>query len=149
MINEETILDEQKFPYIYMSLEERNQYLNIIRNCKDICDSENKVNDISKCEIIGMRLIKEDNDIIFNGMLKIGNENRTIEGRIFFDKNRIFVDSLITRVGMEKEHKIYTVLDEFKLEDTKIIRRSQYNYNMKSIYDIIDNDDDMKGRLKK
>lgn len=149
MINEEIILDEQKFPYIYMSLEERNQYLNIIRNCKDICDSENKVNDISKCEIIGMRLIKEDNDIIFNGMLKIGNENRTIEGRIFFDKNRIFVDSLITRVGMETEHKIYTVLDEFKLEDTKIIRRSQYNYNMKSIYDIIDNDDDMKGRLKK
>jgi len=39
----DVILDEQKFPYEGMNIEERNCYLNIIRNCKDICDSQYKV----------------------------------------------------------------------------------------------------------
>ena len=32
------ILDEQNFPCENMSKDERNYYLNILRNCKDICD---------------------------------------------------------------------------------------------------------------
>lgn len=46
------ILDEQDFPYENMTLDERNYYLDIIKNCKDICDTDNKADGISTCEII-------------------------------------------------------------------------------------------------
>ena len=58
------ILDEQRFPCENMSKEERNYYLNILRNCKDICDSDNKVNGIGKCEILETKLVKKEEFII-------------------------------------------------------------------------------------
>lgn len=141
------ILDEQKFPYEGMSLEERNYYLNIIKNCKDISDTENKVGKISKCEILRLYFKKQDGIVNINGSLCIGNENRCINADIFFEKDSIVVDMLITRLCVQTEHKEYRVLDEFKLENDILKRRSQYNYNMKSIFDNIENEE-MKGRLK-
>lgn len=147
----EVILDEQKFPYLWMTLEERNHYLNIIRNCKDICDTENKVDGVSNCELLQLSLKKENNIVSFNGFLTIGTdkvrENRTIEGDLFFDKKSAFVDYKITRLCIQDEHKEYRVLDEFKLEKDTLKRRSMYNYNMKSIYDTIENEE-MKGKLR-
>lgn len=146
--NIELILDEQIFPYEGMSLEERNYYLNIIRNCKDICDSENKVNLISKCEIVGLYFKKKDNNKInVNGSLKIGNENRCIDADIYVEKDSIIVDMLINRLCTKDTNKEYRVLDEFKIENDILKRRSQYNYNMISIFDNIENEE-MKGRLR-
>ena len=71
MIDQElldAILDEHKFPCENMSKEERNYYLNILRNCKDICDSNYKVNGIGKCDILQMRLVKYGNSILVEGL---------------------------------------------------------------------------------
>lgn len=147
----EAILDEQWFPYLGMTLEERNYYLNIIRHCKDICDTENKVDNVSKCELIELHLKKNNNVVSFNGSLTIGTdnlrENRTIEGDLFLEKDSVIVDYEIIRLCIKDEPKKYRVLDEFKIVKDKLQRRSMYNYNMKSIYDTIENEE-MKGKLR-
>ena len=142
----EELLNEQKFPCENMSKEERNYYLNILRNCKDICDSDNKVNGIGKCEILETKLVKKEEFITFNGTMFISNENRSISGFIFIKEDSVIVDMQVTRY-FDKGHKSYSTLDEFKLKDSKLIRRSQYNYNMDSIIEEIENEE-MKGKLK-
>ena len=140
------ILDEQSFPCENMSKEERNYYLNILRNCKDICDSENKVNNIGKCEILEAKLVKKEEFITFNGTMTISSENRSMSGFIFIKEDSVIVDMQVTRY-FDEGHKSYSTLDEFKLEDNKLVRRSQYNYNMNSIIEEIENEE-MKGKLK-
>ena len=144
--NERLVLEEQRFPGENMSREERNYYLNILRNCKDICDSENKVNNIGKCEILKTRLVKKEEFITFNGIMTISGESRSMSGFIFIKEDSVIVDMQVTRY-FDEGHKSYSTLDEFKLKDNKLIRRSQYNYNMDSIIEEIENEE-MKGKLK-
>lgn len=145
--NIDRIFDEQRFSYTGMSLEERNYYVNIINNCKDICDSENKVGNESKCDLIELHLKKENNIVSINGSLVLGSECRCIEADMFINDNNIIVDMLITRLGNQTEHKKYRVTDEFRVENNTLKRRSYYNYNMQNILDDID-DEEMKGKLK-
>lgn len=142
------LLDEQRFPYIGMSLEERNYFLNIIRNCKDICDTRHSVDGQTKCELVQLSLKKSGSVVNADGSLSIGNENRTIEADIYFEKNGIIVDMLITRLCVEVEHKTYRVLDQFKLKNNKLLRTSSYNYDMKSINTNVDNDE-IRSNLKR
>jgi len=144
--NELLVLEEQRFPCENMSREEKNYYLNILRNCKDICDSDNKVNNIGKCEILQTKLVKKEEFITFNGMMTILGESRSMSGFIFTKEDSIIVDMQVTRY-FDDGHKSYSTLDEFKLENNKLIRRSQYNYNMISVIDEIENEE-MKGKLK-
>lgn len=144
--NEQLVLEEQNFPCENMSKEERNYYLNILRNCKDICDSDNKVNDIGKCDILQTKLVKKEDFITFNGVMTISSENRSMSGFIFIKEDSIIVDMQVTRY-FDEGHKSYSTLDEFKLKDNKLIRRSQYNYNMERIIEEIENEE-MKGKLK-
>lgn len=144
----EAILDEQWFPYENMTLEERNRYLNIIKNCKDICDTDNMVGGVKTCELVELHLKKNLNTVSFNGSLIIGTdkqrENRCIEGELFLkNRNTIIVDYKIIRLNTNDEHKEYRVLDEFKIEKDIVKRRSQYNYDMISLYDEIE-----KGKIK-
>ena len=140
------ILDEQKFPCENMAKEERNYYLNILRNCKDICDSDNKVDSIGKCEILQMKLVKKENFVTANGTMSISSENRSINAIIFQENDSIIVDMQVTRY-FDEGHKAYTVLDQFTIKDNKLVRKSQYNYDMNSTYTEIENEE-MKGRLK-
>ncbi len=143
-----TLIDEKKFPYMGMSMDERNYYLNILRNCKELCDSRYCVSNQKKCEIIEMSLKRQGNHIKANGSLTIGSkiehENRSICADIFIEKDRIIVDMLITRINKNIE---YRILDEFKIKDDVLKRRSQYNFDMLNTYSSIDNEE-MKGRLK-
>lgn len=147
----ETIIDEQYFPYVGMSLEQRNYYLNIIKNCKDVCDSENKIYNHGNGIMVAMSLKKEDAIVKFNGTLTFGpegmHENRCIEGILYLKEKSIIVDYKITRLCVKEEPKEYRVFDEFKLENDVLKRKSLYDYNFKSICDEIDNDE-MKGKLK-
>ena len=145
--NINTILDEQKFPCIGMSVEERNYCLNIISNCKDICNTENKVDNKSKCEIVKMLFRKDDDIVTFDGFLKLGSENRTIKGELYVEKDRIVVYYEITRIGVEIQNANYSVIDEFKLDNDILKRKSKYSYNERSKYEEIDNKI-MKGKLK-
>lgn len=144
------ILEEQKFPYENMSLEERNYYLRVIRNCKEICDTKNKVDNISSCEILEMRLNKKEEMIFFQGSLAVGTdqnrEYRLINGEIYIEENSIKLEYQITRLGNINGRKNYYVLDEFKLEDSILKRISCYSIDDKHISEI--SDETMKGKLK-
>lgn len=131
MNRKQLILDEQYFPYYNMTLEERNFYLKLLRNCKDICSTEQKVNNQDKCEIVEMSLRKNDeNDICARGSLIINGEVRCIDADIFKDDKKIFVDMHVTRLCNESSKKEYRVLDIFEIQSNKLKRTSEYNYDM-------------------
>ena len=130
-----------------MSLDERDFCLEILNNCKDISDSNQKVDGIGKCEILAMSLEKLNGVIKASGLLSISGENRSIEADIFIEDNRIIVDMLVTRLLASDKHIKYRVLDEFKVENGILKRRSQYNYDMENIYDNIENEL-MKGKIR-
>ena len=145
------ILDEQYYPYLFMSKSERDFCLKVLNNCKDINDSNHKINNIGKCQIVEMSFKKENGIIRTTGSLIIGDglkkECRTMEADIYIKKDNIIVDMLITRLNSNDKNRQYRVLDEFKLENDILKRRSQYNYDMKNIYEVVENEE-MKGRLK-
>ena len=131
MNRKQLILDEQYFPYYNMTLEERNFYLKLLRNCKDICSTEQKVNNQDKCEIVEMSLRKNDeNYICARGSLIINGEVRCIDADIFKDDKKIFVDMHVTRLCNESSKKEYRVLDIFEIQSNKLKRTSEYNYDM-------------------
>ena len=141
------VLDEHRFPYENMSLEERNSYLNILKHCKDICDSIYPVNGERKCQLCEIRLKKNNNKISLNGFLNIGLlENRYIDGYIFIEDSNIIVDTHITRLSQNGTFE-YTVFDEFQIVNGKLIRNSYYNSDMKKVTTEID-DEIMKGMIK-
>ncbi len=148
--HEQEILNEQYYRFHDIDKSDGKYYLNIIKHCKDICDTNHVIDGSKICEIVEMSFKKEGNKIKVNGSLTIGDkikENRIIEADMFLDSDKIIVDMLITRLCISDDKKQYRVLDEFSIVDNKLQRRSQYNYDMKSIYTDID-DNEMKGRLK-
>ena len=148
MNRKQLILDEQYFPYYNMTLEERNFYLKLLRNCKDICSTEQKVNNQDKCEIVEMSLKKNDeNDIYAQGSLIINGEVRCIDADIFKDDKKIFVDMHVTRLCNESSKKEYRVLDIFEIQSNKLKRTSKYNYDMKKNINEL-SDEEIKERLK-
>lgn len=148
MNRKQLILDEQYFPYYNMTLEERNFYLKLLRNCKDICSTEQKVNNQDKCEIVEMSLKKNDeNDIYAQGSLIINGEVRCIDADIFKDDKKIFIDMHVTRLCNESSKKEYRVLDIFEIQSNKLKRTSEYNYDMKKNINEL-SDEEIKERLK-
>lgn len=147
----DNILFEQDFNGIGMSIDEVKFYLRVLSNCKDICDSDNKVNGVSKGKILKLSFKKDGDVIKANGPFVIGKdsiyENRWINADIYINEKSIIVDMLVTRICVEGNNKVYRVLDQFEIKDNKLNRRSQYNYDMQSIYTDIE-DEEMKGRLR-
>ena len=147
MTNDERILDEQLFQYQGMSYEERNFYLNdIIKNCKEISNTVNIVDNNSTCQIVEMRFKKNNDEVYFNGSLSIGSENRSVSGIIYEETDSILVDMHITRLCVECDIKEYTVSDEFKIINGNVLRSSLYNASYENTYEIVENDE-VKGKL--
>ncbi len=58
------------------------------------------IDGIKNGKLISMHLKKEDNGIIYmSGFYKISKENRCLEGEIYTYNNKIYIDSIITRLG--------------------------------------------------
>ena len=146
----EVLLDEQKFPCFDMTKKERNMYLNIILHCKDICDTENKVENTGKCKIHQMVLRKKGEAVVFNGILSIGKEDnfesRAINGEMYIDETMILVYMNVERFKNINQRE-YSVVDEFKLENDILIRKTKYHYLEEKIIEEIQNEK-MKGLIK-
>lgn len=148
--NEKDVLNEPYYIFNNIAKEDKKYYLDIIKHCKDICDTNNTVDGSNKCQIVEISMKKTGNQIEISGSITIGDkvkENRTIEGDMFLEKDKIIVDMLVTRLCTSDKLKKYRVMDEFSIIDNRLQRRSRYNYDIKSIYTDID-DNEMKGRLK-
>ncbi len=92
--------------------------LDLIEKTCELNDTVYPINGVSKGSLVSLSLRKESDDIIYiSGFFNIDKENRCIEGEIYIDKNTIYIDSLITRLGDIKsdEKKVYRVLDKFTL----------------------------------
>lgn len=147
MSDVQRLLDEKLFPHEGMSYEEMQFYLNnIIKNCKDICDTVYKVDNKSTCDVVEMKFKKNNKKIDFNGSVSIGSEKRFVDGYIYIEKNDIVVDMHIIRLCVECENKEYRVLDQFKLYNKQLKRKSFYNYNIGSSLEDIE-DEQVKGKL--
>ena len=146
----EILLDEQKFPCFDMTKEERDLYLNIIHHCKDICDTENKVGIYSKCKIHQMVLRRNGGAVMFNGIVSVGkddnSENRTIQGELYVDENMILVYMNVERYN-DIEQRVYSVSDEFKLENDVLKRKTRYDYLNEYIIEEVKSEK-MKGLIK-
>ena len=130
-MNEKNILKERYVNYSNMDKREGDYYLEILNNCKDICDSEQVINGQNKCKIVTATIIKKDAQwLTFNCALTLGDEARTIYGDIYTKKNSVIVDMHVERILAHDERSIYTVLDRFEIKDDKVTRKSYYNYNM-------------------
>lgn len=139
---------EMNFPCINMSTDERDFCLRILNNCKEITDSDNKVNDVGKGTIIHCYFRKDGDVIKANGPFFVGTgnnaENRWLDAEIYITDKSIIVDMLVDII-LTKEK--YRVLDVFTLKKGILNRESQYDYNIDSTNEKII-DEKMKGRLK-
>jgi hypothetical protein len=94
----DVIEDQHSFPGENMLKVERDYYLDILRNCKDISDSDNKVDNTGKCELLRFRLKykgQEKNMVNVDGLLYIGNyptgEGRHINADIYLEEDKVVV----------------------------------------------------------
>lgn len=141
---------EQNFPCRGMSREERQTCLNIIRNCKEISDTDYKIDGQNKCELLQMSFEKKNGEIAINGTISIGDkvkEARCIDGSIYIDTSTILVDMHVVRVCSDTLFNEYFVVDEFKMINGQLVRESYYDYDMKKLRTKIDNNE-IKGKLK-
>ena len=141
---EEKLEMEMKFPCINMSTEERDFCLRILNNCKEITDSEKKVNGVGKGTILHAHFRKDGNVIKANGPFYVDTENRWLSAEIYITEKDITVDMLV-EVILTREQ--YRVVDVFTIKKGELNRESTYDYDFKSRNKkILDNE--MKGRLR-
>ena len=131
------ILSEEFFPYMDMTIEERNFYLNLLLHTKEISDSQNNVSNNSNTsyDIEYLNLVyilgkknKENSLIKFEGTITNKDENRIIRGRIFKNKNTFTVKTYFYRTSgyIEEDDSDYLVIDEFNISKDKTTRISMY-----------------------
>lgn len=148
--NEKNTIYERGVSNIGITRNERDTYLNLIKNCKDIADSEHKIDGEGNCEIIKMYFEKKNGEITINGILSIGSktkEKRCIDGYIYVEENSLLVDMHIVRVCADTLFDEYCVVDEFKKVNGTLIRESYYDYDMKKIKTKIKNEE-IEGKIK-
>lgn len=128
---------EQNFPAENMTANERDFYIDLLSNCKDIKAPVNIKSLNSK--IVELHLNKKAKEVYFNGSVHYdlidSYENRCINGMIFKHKGNFYVDMQVTRLVQICDRKIYSTTDEFIVKDGTIVSCiGYYNYEMPKKY---------------
>lgn len=104
------ILEEQNFPYINMSLDEARSIRYLIRNLPEL---DGKA-------LVSLSLVKKENKVHLNGLIKGVKENESIDGTIFMDKYWWEIYSMFENVLTHKDYysidKIIFAKDCIKIE---------------------------------
>ena len=120
--NEIGVLDQNKFSYRDMELEERELYLKIIKNCEALA---------SVNEFVKMQFVKEDGIVKIDGLAVngyIGNKDHIcIAADIYKEKESIIVDMLVTILNKHQERKEFRTADEFVVENETLVRIGKAN----------------------
>ncbi len=120
--NQKDIIFEQYFP-ANITREKQLILLDLIEKTVELSDTVYPIDGIKNGKLISMHLKKEDNGIIYmSGFYKISKENRCLEGEIYTYNNKIYIDSIITRLGKipSSDKKVYRCMDKFTILKTKI-----------------------------
>ena len=131
MTDADEILLEQNFSYKNMSMEERNFYINMMMNTKDVCDSEIFItnHDLPYYDLFILNLNKEEDIVSFDGVVNNEYTTKLINGTIEKRNNKYLVKTnvyIYNDYVFEPDKKEYGVYDEFIFKDNKILRRSRY-----------------------
>ena len=138
---------EKKFSYENITREQRDFCIHLLEHCKDVCDTENKINGVGKGNLIQVDFSKVGGPINANGSFCVGKENRLMDADIYIRQNKVLVSMNVIRLGYVGENKEYNVVDEFEIKDDKLIRKSYYNYDKKSFIQYVE-DEELKSRIK-
>ncbi len=120
--NQEDILFEHYFP-ANIPKEKQLILLDLIEKTVELNDTVYPIDGTKNGKLISMHLKKVNADIIYmSGFYNIGKENRCLEGEIYIYNDKVYIDSLITRLGEipSNEKKIYRLIDKFTLLKTKL-----------------------------
>lgn len=135
---------EKQYSFFNLTDEEELFYLSIIKNCKEITDSKNKVGIGCVGNIVRGELEKKEDIVEFqcgvayldpNGV----KENRWISGYIYIIKGDVYVEMKVERINCVKGEKCYTALDRFIVKNEKITgRQTSYNKDILAEQDIVE-----------
>lgn len=120
--NQDDIIFEHHFP-TNISKEKQLILLDLIEKTFELSDTVYPINGIKNGKLISMHLKEVDDNIIYmSGFYNIGKENRCLEGEIYIYNNKVYIDSMITRLGQIpfNDKKVYRCMDKFTLLKTKI-----------------------------
>jgi len=120
--NQNDIIFEHYFP-ANIPKEKQLILLDLIEKTVELSNTVYPIDGIKNGKLISLHLKKADDDIIYmSGFYNIGKENRCLEGEIYIYNNKIYIDSLITRLGEIpiSDKKVYRCMDKFTLLKTKI-----------------------------
>ncbi len=148
MNRKDELIDEMLFPYEGISKEERDFCLDILRNCKDICDTDNNLGEHRKCNIVTVSFKRKDNFIAANGELILGDDEkkefRSIEVLFSMYKDKVVTNMVVTRWTDPQE--TYRVIETFMYKDGVLSRKSVYE--QKGFTHTVIEDEKVKGRFK-
>ena len=120
--NQDDIIFEHHFP-TNIPKEKQLILLDLIEKTVELSDTVYPIDGIKNGKLISMYLKEAGDDIIYmSGFYNIGKENRCLEGEIYIYNNKVYIDSLITRLGEipSTDKKVYRFMDKFTLLKTKI-----------------------------
>jgi serine/threonine-protein kinase RIO1 len=153
MSKEEEVLIEQLFPCSNMNKEDRNFYLNLIINSKELTDSIYNYTSASptKYDLVFLTLQNEGSIVRFNGAISNGEENKMYYGVILNKDDKYYIHSNFYRLfdlvfGSEKE---YSSTDQFTFKKNKVERRTIYKNNKSfKAYVNLKSDEEMENYLR-
>ena len=132
MTENEEIQLEQLFSYKNMNKNERDFYINLILNSKELTESEYNYNKNSSpiYDLVFLALENKGNYAVFYGAVSNGEENKVIEGSIVKKGKRFFVINnfyrLFELINEEEDVKEYNVVDEFAFNSKRLKRKTMY-----------------------
>ena len=99
-------LDVLEFEHLFPANIPRETHLfilDLIEKTCELSDTVYPINGVKNGCLISLHLKNESDNIIYmSGFFNIDKENRCIEGELYLEKNTIYIDSLITRLGYVK-----------------------------------------------
>jgi hypothetical protein len=132
------IIFEQNFS---SNIPKRNQrvLLNLIKKISELTNTLYPINGVSSGELINLHMRLINKDVVYiSGFYSVDVENRCIQGEIYTLKDKVYIDTLITRIGDMPNDQIkeYRTLDIFtkinsNIEHSFIINDSVLNNSTK------------------
>lgn len=124
----------QLFNAVNLSDEEFDYALEVLLHSKEVCDSALTVNGGPKeSDVVTMYFKRNGDRIHFNGAIGNDVENKWFDGDIAISDNGVSLINHIHRlhpsIDSESPRKFFTVMEFFKFQEDKVIRKSSYFVN--------------------
>ena len=129
MNSENEQLINQTYSYENMEEIDRNFYLNLILQSKDVSDSDINTNDYcNKYDILWIKMCRDKSTVRFDGVIFNKSERKMINGTINNRGNTYYLVTNVYRCSdyVFGEDKEYVTYDNFRFEDDRVVRMSRY-----------------------